>query len=242
MIGRATLAAVALLATTACGTRDLAPPTAEAQIIAPNKITDFNSLYGSNCAGCHGAAGNGGPAMALSNPIYLAVADDTTIRRVVSDGVPGTSMPAFAQDAGGMLTPAQIDAIVGGIRSRWARADALGGAVPPPYASPTPGDPKHGGDVFGVYCASCHGADGSGKWAGSIVNGSYLALVSDQGLRTTVICGRPELGVPDWRSDLPGMPMSPQDVTDVVAWLSAQRPQFPGQPYSTGLQSRGGLQ
>jgi hypothetical protein len=47
--------------------------------------------------------------------------------------------------------------------------------------------------------------------------------VSDQGLRTTVIVGRPEFGAPDWRNDVPGTPMSPQDVSDVVAWLATRR-------------------
>ena len=75
----------------------------------------------------------------------------------------------------------------------------------------------------------------------SIVDGSYLALVSDQNLRTTVIAGRPELGAPDWRGDVPGKPMSPEDVSDVVAWLAAQRTQFPGQPYSSALRLEGGI-
>ncbi|MGD0301858.1 MAG: cytochrome c, partial [Bryobacteraceae bacterium] len=91
------------------------------------------------------------------------------------------------------------------------------------------------------YCSSCHGADGRGsKRASSIVNASYLALVSDQNLRTTVIVGKPELGAPDWRGDLPDRPMSPEDVSDVVAWLSAQRPQFLGQPNPSALLLKGG--
>jgi hypothetical protein len=57
------------------------------------------------------------------------------------------------------------------------------------------------------------------------VDGSYLALVSDQGLRTTVIAGRPDLGAPDWRGNVRGSAMTSQDVSDVVAWLSAQRPE-----------------
>jgi hypothetical protein len=56
------------------------------------------------------------------------------------------------------------------------------------------------------------------------VDESFLNLVSDQYLRTIVIVGRPELGAPDWRGNVPGKPMSQQDVSDVVAWLSAQRP------------------
>ena len=239
-----TLLVVALLATAACGTRGGAPgrPPADSQVIPPSRILDFNFLYARNCAGCHGVDGKGGAAIALGDPVYLAIADDATIRRVAADGVPGTSMPAFAQHSGGMLTDGQIDAIVAGMRSRWAKPDALRSAEPPPYASQAPGDPKRGAVVFGVYCASCHGADGQGgKRASSVVNGSYLGLVSDQGLRTIVITGRPELGAPDWRGDVPGKPMSPEDISDVVAWLSVQRPQFPGQPYSTALQSRGRL-
>ena len=86
-------------------------------------------------------------------------------------------------------------------------------------------EPKRGGTVYGVYCSSCHGADGRGGRASSIVDDSYLGLVSDQGLRTTVIAGRPDLGAPDWRSNLRDRPMSPDDVSDVVAWMSARRPQ-----------------
>jgi mono/diheme cytochrome c family protein len=209
--------------------------------IPPDEVMDFHFLYARNCAGCHGADGKGGAAIALADPVYLAIADDTTIRRVTADGVTGTSMPAFARRSGGMLTDAQVDAIVSGMRSRWARADALRNVELPPYAAQAPGDPKRGGAVFGVYCASCHGAEGRGGKASSIVDGSYLGLVSDQGLRTVVIVGRPELGAPDWRGNVPGKPMSPQDVSDVVAWLASQRPQFPGQPYSTALKPGGGI-
>ena len=59
--------------------------------------------------------------------------------------------------------------------------------------------------MFGTYCASCHGPEGGGTPKGSaITNDSFLALVSDQGLRTIVITGRPELGAPDWRGNVPG--------------------------------------
>ena len=76
--------------------------------------------------------------------------------------------------------------------------------------------------------------DGTGSPRGSgITNGSFLALVSDQRLRTTVIAGRRDLGAPDWRGDKPGTPMSEQEVTDVVAWLASHRVQTPGQPYVT---------
>jgi cytochrome c oxidase cbb3-type subunit 3 len=216
-----------LIATMACGSGNSAPgrPPADSQLIPPTKIMDFNLLYARNCAGCHGRDGRAGPAVGLSDPVYLAIADDATIGRVIADGVPGTAMPAFAQHSGGMLTDDQIKAIVSGIRARWAKPDALRNTDPPPYTAKGPGDPKHGAAVYSTYCASCHGAAGrGGQRASSIVDGSFLALVSDQGLRTTVIVGRPEMGAPDWRDNVSGRPMSPEDVSDVVAWLAAQRP------------------
>ena len=235
---RAIVLAVSLAVTTACGTRN----PADVQVIPPNRIMDFSFLYARNCSGCHGPNGKGGAAIGLGDPVYLAIADDATIRRVTANGVAGTSMPAFAQHSGGMLTDDQIDVIVSGIRTRWAKPDALRDANAPPYAAQGPSDPKRGADVYGTYCSSCHGADGhGGERASSIVDGSYLALVSDQNLRTTVIAGRRELGAPDWRGDVPGKPMSPEDVSDVVAWLVAQRMQFPGQPYSSALRAEGGI-
>jgi len=141
-------------------------------------------------------------------------------------------MPAFAQKAGGMLTDKQVDAIVNGIREKWSKPDVFLGADPPPYSSSVSGDSGRGAQVYAAYCSTCHGVDGrGGQKASSIVDGSFLALVNDQELRVIVIAGRPELGAPDWRSDVPGKPMSSQDISDVVAWLASQRPKFPGQPF-----------
>jgi mono/diheme cytochrome c family protein len=196
----------------------------DSPVISPDKVADFASLYARNCAGCHGTEGKGGAAIGLANPVYLAIADDQTILRVTANGVPGTSMPAFAEHAGGMLTDEQIAIITRGIRG-WAKPDAVRGADPPPHAAPSPGDPAHGAAVYDVYCKSCHGDGGKGGRASSIVDASYLALISDQGLRTTVIVGRPELGAPDWRGNAPGKAMSAQEVSDVVAWLASKRTQ-----------------
>jgi cytochrome c oxidase cbb3-type subunit III len=225
-----TLLTVAVLGSAGCS-HSPGRPAAGSEVTPPDQILDFNALYGQNCAGCHGPDGTGGTTIALHDPVFLAIADGAAIRRAVAGGVRGTAMPAFAQSAGGMLTDKQIDALVGGIRS-WAQPGLLHGSNPPPYAAQTAGDLQRGAHVYETFCSSCHGpAATGGKAASSIVDGSYLALVSDQHLRTTVIAGRPELGAPDWREDVPGRPMSDQDVTDVVAWLASHRAPNPGQPY-----------
>ena len=230
-----TIVIIALMTCGACSSSRGAP-RADTEVLPPSQIVDFNLLYGQNCAGCHGPEGKGGAAIALADPVFLAIADDNVIRGIAANGVPGTPMPAFAQSAGGMLTDKQIDALVRGIRT-WAKPNALGDTAPPPYAAQASGDRQRGADAYRTYCSSCHGVDGrGGSKASSIVDGSFLALVSDQELRTIVIAGRPELGAPDWRGNVEGRPMSAQDVSDVVAWLSSQRPQFPGQPYASSTE------
>jgi cytochrome c oxidase cbb3-type subunit 3 len=226
------LAVLSLMMLAACSTPD-GQPQANSEPVAPSQVSDFDTLYAQNCAGCHGSDGRGGASIALANPVYLAIIDETTMRNIVASGVRGTSMPAFVQSAGGMLTKQQIEVITSGIFSRWRRKQILDGANPPPYAAKAAGNVDHGQLVFGTYCASCHGSEGAGTPKGSaITNDSFLELVSDQGLRTLVITGRPELGAPDWRENVPGRPMTDQEITDVVAWLVSRRSENPGQPYS----------
>src|SRR5258708_34540633 len=117
-------------------------------------------------------------------------------------------MPAFAQSAGGLLTDEQINVITSGIVLRWGRKGILDGTNPPSYAAKTTADAARGEAAFGTYCASCHGSEGHGESKASAINNdSFLALVSDQGLRTIVITGRPDLGAPDWRGNVSGKPM-----------------------------------
>jgi cytochrome c oxidase cbb3-type subunit 3 len=229
------VALILLAALTSCGSPGRR--VEEPRVVRPSEVTDFGVLYRQNCSGCHGNDGQGALTVAIGNPEYLAIADNATIRRVIERGRPGTAMPAFAQNAGGPLTEAQVDILVQGIRERWAKAGAFGSDKPPAYAAAQPGDAARGHNVFTTYCSSCHGSEGRGGRAGSIVDSSYLALVSNQHLRTVTIVGVPALGAPDWRGDVPGKPMSDADVTDVVAWLAAQR-----QPLSVKLNLPGGLE
>jgi cytochrome c oxidase cbb3-type subunit 3 len=202
------------------------------EVPRPDSVLNPVVLYSANCAGCHGAGGKYGPAMALSDPVYLAIVDDDTLRSTISKGRPGTAMSAFAQKEGGMLTDEQINSIIRGIRERWGRPDATAGVTTPPYAPRVPGNPQPGEAVYATFCSSCHGSNGKeGPKAGSVTNPAYLSLISDQGLRTIVITGRPDFNAPDWRADVTGRPMTDQEISDVVAWLSSLRPKQLGELY-----------
>ena len=225
-------AALAVMVLSGCSTPH-GQPLQGSEILAPRELLDFETLYSENCSACHGAEGRGGAAVAVADPVYLAIADNTAIRKVIATGVRGTAMPAFAESSGGMLTDKQVDVITTQIRARWGPSGHLNAGNLPAYATKSPGNASQGEAAYKTYCESCHGPGGRGGSKGSaITDGSFLALVSDQGLRTIVIAGRPELGAPDWRGNVPGKPMSEQQITDVVAWLVSRRVQNPGQPYS----------
>src|SRR5260370_42344555 len=96
------------------------PTTADIEL-KPQEVCDFATLYQRNCAGCHGQDGKGNTALALANPVYLAIASDDTIRRATASGIRGSLMPAFAKSTGGMLTDEQVEILVREMRTRWAK-------------------------------------------------------------------------------------------------------------------------
>jgi cytochrome c oxidase cbb3-type subunit III len=215
------LAFLACLAACAsgCGPARGYPPN---PVVRPADVTDFATLYGENCAACHGANGQNGPAIDLANPQYQALVDDASLRKWISNGMPGTEMAAFAQSAGGMLTDAQVGALIAGMRKAWAKPNAFAGATPPPYAQDAAGDSARGQQIYAARCAACHQSPHQ-----DITGPDYLALVSDQALRSIIIAGRPDINQPDWSHLSPGgkpaAPLSPQDVADVVTYLASLR-------------------
>ena len=205
-----------------------------ADTVRPDQQLDFHILYKQNCSGCHGDNGRGGAAIPLNNPAYLAVVGAQNLRTAAAKGVPGTLMPAFAQSSGGMLTDAQVDALVQVMIREWGRPSDFSRVALPPYADPVAGDPANGQKAYAAACARCHGADGTGvkttnatspqgATPHSIVDPSYLALVNDQNLRSYVIAGHIDDNAPDWRSYIPSRALSPQEITNIVAWIAAHR-------------------
>ena len=222
MMARLLMTLVSCIAVLGCGPLPGRPKPGP-EVPRPDSIVDFATLYRQNCSACHGDQGMNGPSYPLANPTYQSLVDEQELHKTVANGLPGTLMPAFAISDGGTLTDQQVDALVNGMRAAWYKPGALDGA--PPYRAAKPADAAHGQQVYSTYCASCHGVAGqAGKSkAGSITEPAFLALMSEQLLRTVVIAGRPDIGQPDWRNYVPGHPISDQEVTDVVGWLSNQQ-------------------
>jgi cytochrome c oxidase cbb3-type subunit 3 len=224
------IVALVLLALAGCDAMPGRPRQSDRPVL-PSEVTAFTALYGQHCAGCHGADGRLGAARPLNDPLYLALVPQERLRQIIAQGVPGTAMPAFAASAGGALTEAQIEALSNDMLRRWGQPSTVKGLALPPYDATeaaaegvSRGDPERGRAVYAVACAGCHGADGrGGGQGGSVVDAAYLALVSDQALRTAVIAGRTDLGMPDWRGNVPGQPLTPQQIVDVVSWLASHR-------------------
>jgi cytochrome c oxidase cbb3-type subunit III len=231
--------AIAIIATSAGCPPLPGKPAEKDRWSPPSQVTDFRQLYARNCAGCHGADGRLGAARPLNDPLYLAFAGADALRRVTANGVSGAAMPGFAQSAGGILTDRQIDLLVEGMSAQWGRPeDFKDVALPPYHPEADAGDPQRGAAAYQTYCSRCHGADGGGgPSGGSIIDPNYLTLVSDQSLRATIVAGRTDLGMPDWRGYLSGRPMSVQEISDVAAWLASKRPTpatAPGELYGEG--------
>lgn len=234
----ALIISVACMSAIGCG-RIPGRPGPGPDVIRPEEVLDFPTLYKENCAACHGTNGKNGAAISLANPVYLAVAGEDNLQRATAQGIKGSLMPPFAKTSGGTLTDRQITVLSQGLLRQWGTPNLLAGQAPPPYLATLPADAARGQQAYLTACTRCHGETGEGTATGvkpesgkigSIVNASYLALISDQGLRSITIAGRPEDGMPDWRSDAT-QPLTDQQITDIVAWLASKRIADPGQPY-----------
>ena len=177
----------------------------------PEKIEEFKILYGQNCQGCHSFGEGVSASIALDNPTYLAWIPREKMKAVITEGVPGKPMPGFGAKAGGPLTERQIDILV---EEFMTKKPAVTPPGLPPYEGSL-GNAQKGETLL----AAVYGPEKAADW----INPSFLALVSDQYLRTLLVVGRPELGQ-DMSKVHAGAPLSAEEISDVVAWLSSKRP------------------
>lgn len=220
------LAAVAFVGALTFLTVGCDPPGKPEPETKTEENLNFTQLYAGNCAGCHAQNGETGPGRPLNNALYLAIIPKQTLHDVIYYGRPGTAMPPWAVSQGGPLSDKQVDALVDGIEKNWSKPVTPPPGGFPPYAATAQGDPVNGKKLYGRSCFMCHGR---GAPVGVIADPTYLALASNQLLRTAIIEGWPALGMPDYRNLNLGKALSDQDITDVVAYLSSLRPTPPSE-------------
>jgi mono/diheme cytochrome c family protein len=158
--------------------------------VPADQVENFDVLYVTRCAGCHGTDGKLGPAPPLNDPLFLAIVPDTELLSVISDGRSVTStqrsaMPGFrlgetvplteAQakvwaelkaekhanpKQQSTLTDAQVKVLAEGIKRRW-KAAAPQDNVVPPYLAPTTEGSGNKDEGARVFARACAGCHGS---------------------------------------------------------------------------------
>lgn len=128
----------------ACGQEGAPGETPQAKA---TEVKEGASLFRGNCSPCHGLnARGGGRGPDLTSGRWTHGSTDSEIFRTISQGVPGTEMPANA------FEDSEISAIVAYLRS-----------LQPPSQVAIPGDPAKGRKTFtSAGCATCHMVNGSG--------------------------------------------------------------------------------
>jgi mono/diheme cytochrome c family protein len=138
-----------------------------------------SSVYFANCAGCHGTKGEGGSGPSLE----ASTSSIDEIEAVIATGA--TGMPGYAD----RLAPGEISAVAALVLD-FQSATTPTTTTAPSTAVSQPADggieASSGADLYRLACAACHGADGSGGAAASILDTS----LDDEGMAEIIETGR----------------------------------------------------
>ncbi|WP_245450928.1 cytochrome-c oxidase, cbb3-type subunit III [Borborobacter arsenicus] len=159
------------------------------------------TLFGDNCAVCHGTRGTGGKGFPdLAAKAWLWGGDPEAIAETIRVGINSpheetrtSQMLAFGRD--GMLDRTQIDDVLAYVQSIGTASE---------QAQPTPEAAARGSEIFAENCASCHGEDAKGMHdlgAPDLTDASWIYGGDLQTLHTTVYSGR-QGHMPAWEGRL----------------------------------------
>jgi mono/diheme cytochrome c family protein len=127
-------------------------------------VADAETLFAQQCAGCHGAQGEGGAGPSLQSS--TAPVDD--LLAAIRDG--RGSMPAY----GATLTGEELDAL-----ATFSAALQVG---------PTEEPVERGAGIYDEHCSGCHGTDGAGGAGPNLITSSLptddIRAAVEQGIGT----------------------------------------------------------
>jgi len=119
----------------------------------PQRVEAGKKLFAASCGFCHGAEGKGAAAPGFRNRSLTAV----DVTSVISNGKPGTTMPAF-KNTYSQEQVADLVAYILSLSTSGATEAAESGT--PTAATPVAGSAANGADIYAKSCASCHEAGG----------------------------------------------------------------------------------
>ena len=121
----------------------------------PDETAEGGRLFQSNCASCHGSAGDQVPGVALMSGKFRRASTDDEAARIIRNGIPGTAMQGFN------FTEQQAAMVVAYLRSVAGTTTASGDM-------PALGDASRGKAILegNGQCLSCHRVGENGSRVG----------------------------------------------------------------------------
>jgi mono/diheme cytochrome c family protein len=217
IFGLAGLMALAALVGLQTGGRAQTPPADPEELGA--------RLFAENCVVCHGENGQGRVGATLAKN-WPSIRPDLTVKSIITNGVPGTAMPAWGQSRGGPFADEEIEALTQYILS-WQTGGSPQITTAPTYTprppiTPIPnveGDPNRGAVLFAQNCEVCHGSDGQGR-IGATLAKNWPGIRPDLNIRAIIQNGVGGTVMPAW-SQANGGPLTEEEIRDLVAFILA---------------------
>ena len=180
------------------------------------------SFFAENCAACHGVNGESTTvAPALNTDDVRTRYDETSLARVINEGVAGTVMAGWSAQ----IDAAELDAVIQFIL-HWQEVDAAGVEMPvieTPPLDMSPARIAHGENLFNLVCTQCHGVAGYGsRMAPALNNQQFLNDTPDGAMQQIITLGVSGTVMPAWAGYL-----TEDDIISIVAYLRSLEPTAP---------------
>lgn len=172
------------------------------------------SFYAENCAACHGNNGEGTSVAPALNTLDVRTRyDETSLTRVINEGVPGTVMAGWSAQ----IDPDELTALMNFI-FRWEEIEGAGLEMPIIETPPLDISPERiaqGANLYDLVCTQCHGIEAYGSpMAPALNNQQFLSETSDGAIQQIITLGVPGTVMPSWAGYL-----TEDDIVSIVAYL-----------------------
>ena len=180
-------------------------------------------LFNRYCSRCHdtGRYGRYDPFFnkfmpAVRGESLVATASRDYLAKNIRHGRPGTLMPAWSADSGG-LSEEEIGRLVDYLLVDAPPAgDTLAKTWDGSFTAH--GDPQRGGSLFTKQCVGCHGSGGKGDLAPALASPAFRKAASDGFLYVTIAMGRKNTAMPGFLGTRTAG-LSNTDIIDLVAYV-----------------------